>query len=314
MTSQIATNMSAVRAHSTFEKNNAQMSKAMDRATTGLRINSAQDNAANYAISQRMRERLNSLNQAQQNIQNDNAMMKTAEGAISNTVDLLRTARARVYQGLDSSANSNDQLAIAKELTQIFNQINDNAMNTKYNGKVLLTQRSTAAVDTNGADVAIGSDSSEPPSTLLFQVGDDKDAIISNVTLQNMTVKGLDLETNGHALVSTITDGAGALAFFDRISDNTGSGVTLLDDLDTALTTALNAAADVGAWEQRLGYTADNVSTQIENLENSDMNISNSDMAKEISNYMKFSVLSQASQYMLAQSNQNAFSVLNLLQ
>ena len=89
---------------------------------------------------------------------------------------------------------------------------------------------------------------------------------------------------------------------------------SFINALDTALNNALKAATSVGSIEQRLGYTADNVNTQIENLQASDSAIRDSDLAKEISDYMKWSVLSQASQYMLAQSNQNAFSVLNLLQ
>ena len=186
MTSQIATNMSAVRAHNVFEKNNAQMEKAMEHATTGLRINSAQENTANYAISERMRERINSLNQAQQNIQNDTAMMKTAEGAISNTVDLLRSARARVYQAIDSSANDNDRLAIAKELTQILEQIDYNATNTKYNGKILLATSSDEALDT-----ADGTNTDSTSVTLQFQVGDESGSIINVTNLQNMTLKGL---------------------------------------------------------------------------------------------------------------------------
>ena len=113
----------------------------------------------------------------------------------------------------------------------------------------------------------------------------------------------------------TDAKGAGELFRPTNVTPAGGGDVsTLLEKMDTALQKALNAATDVGAYEQRLGYTADTVSTQIENLENSDSAIRDSDMAKEISNYMKFSVLSQASQYMLAQSNQNAFSVLNLLQ
>ena len=80
------------------------------------------------------------------------------------------------------------------------------------------------------------------------------------------------------------------------------------------MTTALSAAADVGALEQRLGYTADNLTTMNENLEASDSAIRDSDIAKDMTNYMKYAVLSQASQYMLAQAGQNAFSVLNLLQ
>lgn len=318
MTSQIATNMSAIRAHNVFEQNNAKMAKAMDHATTGMRINSAQEGAANYAISERMRERINSLGQAQQNVQNDTSMLKTAEGAISNTVDILRSSRALVLQGIDSATNDNDRLAIAKQLAKNFEQIEYNATNTTYNGKLLLAQPSAATSDTLGA-ATTGSNDGDAIK-LQFQIGDSSGAVIGSVQLQNMTLKKLGLfETTdgGYASVTALNSAQLAGQFFRASGDNasgTGKGATLLDKLETALQTALNAATDIGAYEQRLGYQADNLTTQIENLEASDSAVRDSDMAKEISNYMKWNVLSQASQYMLAQSNQNAFQVLNLLQ
>lgn len=296
MTSTIATNMGAVRAHNVFEQNNAKMAKAMDHATTGLRINSAQEGAANWSISERMRERINSLNQAQQNTQNDTAMLKTAEGGIANTVDLLRTSRALVLQAVDASANDNDRNALASQLKQVLNQINDNALNTQYNGKALIAPPA-------GTDSDLGTASSGSTISLSFQVGDSAGAVIGGIQLQDMTLEGLSLD-------SVIEDiGTDAGGFFRGTK-----GSKLLTDLESALQTALDAATDVGAYEQRLGFTADNLSTQIENLEASDSAVRDADMAKEIANYMKYNVLSQASQYMLAQSNQNAFSVLNLLQ
>jgi flagellin len=294
------------------------MAKAMDHATTGMRINSAQEGAANYAISERMRERINSLGQAQQNVQNDTSMLKTAEGAISNTVDILRSSRALVLQGMDASTNDNDRLAIAKQLTKNFDQIDYNATNTTYNGKLLLAQPATGKEDTEAAIAT--ADANTKTITLQFQIGDSSGAVISDVSLQNMTLAGLGIfkaDTGGYNSLTALTSAELAGKFFRESSDNasgTGAGKTLLASLETALQKSLNAATDIGAYEQRLGYQADNLTTQVENLEASDSAIRDSDMAKEISNYMKWNVLSQASQYMLAQSNQNAFSVINLLQ
>ena len=316
MTSQIATNMSAVRAHNVFEKNNAKMATAMNHATTGLKINSAQEGAANWSISERMRERINSLNQAQQNTQNDTAMLKTAEGAVSNTVELLRASKSLVLQAVDASTNDNDRLAIAKQLTQILGQVQDNATNTRYNGKLLLAGASSTGAGDIGDAAALGSTGTM--STLQFQVGDSAGAVIGGVKLQDMTLNGLGLYSatdGGYAALSGISaaSAAGNLLRTDGAGYSTG-GSALLKNLETALQKALDAATDIGAYEQRLGYAADNVSTQIENLEASDSTIRDADMAKEIADYMKWSVMSQSSQYMLAQSNQNAFSVLNLLQ
>ena len=148
-----------------------------------------------------------------------------------------------------------------------------------------------------------------------------------DVNIGDLSLKGLGLasEIDSTSLVlPTDTDDsdadAGGVEGNDNNDDAGGTIATPSDSnafikmIDEALNKALEAATNVGSIEQRLGYTADNVATQIENLQASDSAIRDANLAQEISDYMKWSVLSQASQYMLAQSNQNAFSVLNLLQ
>ena len=310
MNSQIYSNMDSVRNYNIFNQNRTNASNAMNRATTGLKINSAKDSPAQWAISERMRERINSLNQANQNVQNDTAMMKTAEAGITNIVDVLNKIKANVLEAKNASTNDSDRQTIAKDIKSLFDQITYTATSTRYNGKYLLTPVASTGID-NGAASADGASM----LSFHFQIGDDTNGVIKTVQLQNMTLKGLGLTAYTNALNiatnSSLMDSAD-LAILR--TDGPNSADIFIRALDSALTTALNAATDVGAYENRLGYTADNVATQIENLEASDSTIRSSDMAKEITEYMKWSVLSQASQYMLAQSNQNAFSALNLLQ
>ena len=310
MNSQIYSNMDSVRNYNIFNQNRTNASTAMNRATTGLKINSAKDSPAQWAISEKMRERINSLNQANQNVQNDTAMMKTAEAGITNIVDVLNKIKANVLEAKNASTNDSDRQTIAKDIKSLFDQITYTATSTRYNGKYLLTPVASTGID-NGAASADGASM----LSFHFQIGDDTNGVIKTVQLQNMTLKGLGLTAYTNALNiatnSSLMDSAD-LAILR--TDGPNSADIFIRALDSALTTALNAATDVGAYENRLGYTADNVATQIENLEASDSTIRSSDMAKEITEYMKWSVLSQASQYMLAQSNQNAFSALNLLQ
>ena len=166
-------------------------------------------------------------------------------------------------------------------------------------------------------DVSVVSSDGTDATKLRFQIGDDSNAY-AEFELSNLTVKGLSLDTFTEAISTlnnkTATDLKSDTSPLAFLRPGNASATAFLDNLENALNTALNAATDVGSYEQRLGYTADNVATQIENLQASDSTIRDADMAKEISDYMKWSVLSQASQYMLAQSNQNAFAVLNLLQ
>ncbi len=308
MNSQIYSNMDSVRNYNIFAQNRANASKAMTRATTGLKINSVQDGPANWVISAKMQERINSLNQANQNVQNDTTMLKTAEGGINNTIDTLNTLKARVIQAADTDSNDEDRVTLAKEMKTLLDQINYNATSTRYNGKLLLANPMTGQADTGKANTDDNSQIS-----LRFQIGDDTSSYAS-FKLQNMTLKGLDLTAVSGSINALVLKTPSAVSAADVAFLAPGSTDTIMNALEKALESALNAATDVGSYEQRLGYVADNVATQIENLEASDSAIRSSDMAKEITEYMKWSVLSQASQYMLAQSNQNAFSALNLLQ
>jgi len=296
MNSSIHTNLDSVRNYNVFNKNQAAASKAMSHATTGLKIASVTDGPASWAISEKMRERINSLNQASQNIQNDTALAKTAGDGIANTVEILRTLKAKIIQGADAATNDDDRNIIATEITNLLAQINDNANNVKYNGKALLNG---TYANESGDGVATSSDGAGT-STFSFQVGEDSGMKVK-LDIKSVSVKGLGIETSLSGITGTKLK-------------TMGKAESIVDKLNTALGNALSAATTVGSIQNRLGYTADNVNTQIENLQASDSAIRDADMAKEISDYLKWNVLSQASQYMLAQSNQNAFSVLNLLQ
>lgn len=319
MNSQIYSNMDSVRNYNIFNQNRTNASNAMTRATTGLKINSAKDSPAQWAISERMRERINSLNQASQNVQNDNALMKTAEGGVTSIIDVLNQIKANVLEAKDATTSDDDRKTIANEIKSLFDQITYTATSTRYNGKYLLTPiggKDTDGNELKGIDNGAASTDGTSMLQFHFQIGDDTNGVITGVEFQNMTLKGLGLTNYTDALkAATGSDltASGTLALL-RVDSTGGSADNFINALDEALTTAINAATDIGSYEQRLGYTADNVATQIENLEASDSTIRSSDMAKEITEYMKWSVLSQASQYMLAQSNQNAYSTLNLLQ
>lgn len=161
----------------------------------------------------------------------------------------------------------------------------------------------TTTADTIGTMASLqtrgtGSSSAEQSSPLTFFVGGEPNFGI-DVTISKMTAESL-LGSNAENFASKFLTKEGAQS--------------ALTTIDTALNKALNEQTKLGAMEARLGYTSDNLATMNENLEASDSVMRDADLAKEMTNYMKYSVLSQAAQYMLAQSGQNAFSVLNLLQ
>ena len=133
----VKNNMSAINTLNTLNKNSSALSKSLQKVSSGMKINSAADDASGYAISERMRVQIRSLDQANSNTQNGSSMMKVAEGAVSSTVDILKTLKEKVINAANDTNTDSDRQTIQKELNQSIDQINDNA-NVTFNGKYLV--------------------------------------------------------------------------------------------------------------------------------------------------------------------------------
>ena len=133
----VKNNMSAVRTLNTLNANTSALQKSLQKVSSGMKINSAQDDASGYAISERMRVRIRSLDQANQNTQNDSSLMKTAEGAVGNTVEILRALKEKAINAANDSNTDEDRQTIQKEINQFIDQIDDNAL-VQFNGKYLI--------------------------------------------------------------------------------------------------------------------------------------------------------------------------------
>ena len=129
--------MSAIQTLNTLNKNSSALSKSLQKVSSGMKINSAADDASGYAISERMRVQIRSLDQANANTQSGNSMMKVAEGAVSSTVDILKTLKEKVINAANDTNTDSDRQTIQKELDQSIDQIDDNALVT-FNGKYLV--------------------------------------------------------------------------------------------------------------------------------------------------------------------------------
>lgn len=415
-----------------YNRNQSFMAKALTQTATGQRVVSAKDGPSDWAISERMLEQNRSLQQASRNVQNGNAMLKTAEGGIQNTVDILTTLKERVVNAANAHNSDDDLTIIQKEVDKLIEQVDTNVDNVKFNGKKLLGggftfDSSAVAAATKQADLVFSNNSSKTDSDTLedwgFHTGstnlpisitwknaDDsattttsigsyaKSATVSsfisdantalaadgaNFSLAYFAANATDIgvtDSNGDAVAaSTTANGIYAIAsdagtaggftissikvdtteklsltnmnpaadaatggdFTLQIGDEASLTITLgipdmhfkslagtssidvtsesgrtaaFTAIDKALQTALEAGTEVGTGEQRLGYVSDNIDTQIENTENAFSTIREANMAKTVTDYMKYTVLSQAAQFMLAQNNQNASSVFTLLQ
>lgn len=133
----VKNNMGAVRTLNTLNSNSSALQKSLQKVSSGMKINSAQDDASGYAISERMRVRIRSLDQANQNTQNDSSLMKTAEGAVGNTVEILRALKEKAINAANDSNTDEDRQTIQKEINQFIDQIDDNAL-VQFNGKYLV--------------------------------------------------------------------------------------------------------------------------------------------------------------------------------
>ena len=144
MSMKVKNNLGAIRTLNTLGKNAGAVQKNLRKVATGEKINSAADNASAYSISERMREKIRSLDQANQNTQNDMAMMRTAEGAVANIVDTLRTLKQKAIDSANDSNTDEDRRIMQKEVDQFIDQIDDNALVT-FNGKQLVNGRMSSA-------------------------------------------------------------------------------------------------------------------------------------------------------------------------
>ena len=156
----VKNNMSAISTLNTLNKNSSALSKSLEKVSSGMKINGAADDASGYAISERMRVQIRGLDQANSNTQNGNSMMKVAEGAVSSTVDILKTLKEKVINAANDTNTDSDRQTIQKELDQSIDQIDDNA-NITYNGKYLVdgshnskTSNTTTAMTNESLDKA----------------------------------------------------------------------------------------------------------------------------------------------------------------
>jgi flagellin len=269
----IKNNLDSVRTYNIYNRNSIALSDAMYKVSSGQRINSAKDGAADLAISERMRSRIKATDQANRNAQNANNMMKTAEGALSNISSILARMHEIAVEAANGNNTTSDYALFQNEITSLANQIDKNA-EVKYNGIALLDGTTGAA--------------------LKFKLEDESGDLEDAFTIGS--AKSADLQVNG------ITIG------------NQDDANNAIVQIEAAQTTLAGRLADLGSYETRLGYISDNLATLSENLQASESVIRDQDMAKGMTEFAKYNILTQASQFMLAQASQNPYSVLNLLQ
>ncbi len=225
MSMVIKHNIDALRITNLLDQNSNMLQKDLTKVATGMKINTAQDDSAPWSISERMRMRIRALEQDNQNIQNDAALMKTAEGAVSNTIEILKTLKERAINAANDSNTDEDRSTIQKEIDQFIDQIDDNAL-VQFNGKYLIdgTKNNTVsatktillnqslATDTVVSDTALTALKNRVDESLGIQSTDYIQASIvfnGNVTLYSESVGDKKLSDILEALTTLAGDDYG---------------------------------------------------------------------------------------------------------
>ncbi|CAN7201093.1 flagellin [Rossellomorea sp. LjRoot5] len=266
-------NIAALNTYRQLNSASTEQGKSMEKLSSGLRINKAGDDAAGLSISEKMRGQIRGLEQASKNSQDGISLIQTAEGALNETHSILQRMRELAVQGSNDTNVTKDRQAISKELTQLQTEITRIADETEFNTQKLL----------------------QTDASYNFQVGANAGQTIT-LSINGMKASDLSIGASADILVDTTTNAQASLT-----------------KINNAIETVSEERSKLGAYQNRLEHTINNLNTGAENLTAAESRIRDVDMAKEMMAQTKNSILSQAAQAMLAQANQQPQGVLQLL-
>jgi flagellin len=273
----ISTNTAALRAQNGSRVANSQLQTAMERLSSGKRINTAKDDAAGLAIASKMTSQIRGMNQAIRNANDGISYAQTAEGALGEVTNMLQRIRELAVQSASGTYSDDDRTNLESEVSELKSQITTILATTEFNG--------TRIFNSN----ASGTTYSAASGSVGVQVG-----VNSGDTI--------DIEFD------SLSDLASSVAV-----DTQSEAEASLADIDDTLTDVNATRAKLGAAQSRLDSTVNNLTSTVTNLSDARSRIEDADFAQETANLAKAQILSQASTAMLAQANQSQQGVLSLL-
>jgi flagellin len=278
---RINQNIAAQNAYRNLSVTDGQMSKSLEKLSSGFRINRAADDAAGLAISEGLRSQVGGLKVAVRNAQDGISVVQTAEGALTEVHAILQRVRDLSVQAANDSNNEDTRANINTEVSSLRDELTRISASTNFNGTNLLDGTAGAGGD----------------GILTFQVGAGSDGEANQITV--------DLST---ANVATVAENLADLDFTDATT-----AAEAIATIDTEIESVSTARAQLGAYQNRLEHTINNMNVAIENLSASESRIRDTDMAQEMVSFTRAQILSQAGTAMLAQANQAPQGVLQLL-
>jgi flagellin len=257
---------------------------SMEKLSSGERINKAGNDASGLAVSEKMRSQIRGLNQASRNIGDAVSFVQVAEGYLSETTDVLQRIRELAVQASNGVYSDEDRMQISVEVSQLVAEVDRIASSAQFNGMNLLTGRF----------------SRESDYVMQFQIGANVDQNI-RAYIGTMTAEALGLKGQQGDATNIIS-----------VADPDESNKTLAT-IDEALKNVNKQRADLGAYQNRMEMAQKGINVASENTQAAESRIRDSDMAKEMVDYTKNQILSQASLAMLSQANSQSQNVLALL-
>jgi len=280
MSMSVNTNLFSLNAQRNLSKSQSSLSTSMQRLSSGLRINSAADDAAGLAISERMNSQVRGMNVAIRNANDAISLAQTADGALASVGDSLQRMRELAVQAANATNSGSDKDSLNQEFQQLGSEITRVLGGTTFNGATIL-----------GASAG----------ALTFQVGANtttNDSI--TVTTTNMTTDPSITAVTGAVIDSTVT--------------TTAAINTVIDNIDAAINDVNSQRAIFGASQNRFNAVVSNLQSSVENQSAARSRITDADFAAETANMSRSQILQQAGTAMVAQANQLPQSVLKLLQ
>jgi flagellin len=271
----VNTNIASLNAQRNLSGSQSTLYTSLQRLSSGLRINSAKDDAAGLAISNRMASQINGMNQAARNANDAISLAQTAEGALDEVTSMLQRMRELAVQSVNDTNTSSDRTSLNAEFAQLKAEIQRVATTTSFNGKNVL-------------DGTLGSAN--------FQVGADAGDTIQ-VTLND-----------------AMSTGAGGLSVTSNTVSTAGAASSAITAIDSAISTVDSFRGTLGAVQSRFESTIANVTNIAENVSAARSRIVDADFALETANLTKAQILQQAGVAMLSQANQLPQTALSLLQ
>lgn len=290
-------NISSIFANRQLKVNDMNLSGDIEKLSSGIRINKAGDDASGLAVSEKMRAQVSGLHQAMRNTEDATSFLQTTEGYLDETTSILQRMRELSVQAGNGVYSDQDRTLINVEMSQLISEVGRIAQHAQFNGMNILTGRFQSP-DAAANTTAASGGSAHQAAGLWFHIGPNMDQRVQ-IFVGNMDATALGLVTqDGNKQVSAST----------MDTANRSIGV-----IDKALERVVKQRTDIGSYQNRFEKLYKGLYVAYENTQAAESRIRDTDMASQMSDYVKNQILSQSSTSMLAQANLKPQLVLRLL-